>query len=177
MASRQVSLVTVTNIPSYDYRKIGFTYFAILGLAEQVIPHMGVWRPWATAANYAMRMVPVIYWAFQARPFPSTKVSPESNLGHDMGVVFSYLLSEHDSFLSFSSKLWHLEIDTPGSPSINSLTLSLCLHILLVAGCAIDCFITLAYRGSVGTASWGPVASALLAGCTCLLFGLCEGFH
>ncbi|KAJ9048231.1 hypothetical protein DSO57_1037112, partial [Entomophthora muscae] len=60
---------------------IGFAYLAMLGLTEQVIPHMGVWRPLATAANYVMRMSPVIYWVFQAQPFPSTEGSPGSNPG------------------------------------------------------------------------------------------------
>ncbi|KAJ9069735.1 hypothetical protein DSO57_1015419 [Entomophthora muscae] len=56
----------------------------MLGLTEKVIPHMRVWRPWATAANYVMRMAPDIYLAFQARYFPLTEGSPGSHLGHDI---------------------------------------------------------------------------------------------
>ncbi|KAJ9053818.1 hypothetical protein DSO57_1020546 [Entomophthora muscae] len=51
---------------------------------------MGVWRPWATTANYVMWMVPVIYWAFQAQPFPSTKGSPGSNSGHDTYYTYQF---------------------------------------------------------------------------------------
>ncbi|KAJ9065234.1 hypothetical protein DSO57_1021690 [Entomophthora muscae] len=75
-------LSLVTTIPFYDYSKLGFAYLTMLGLAEQVTPHMRVWRPWATAANYVMRMAPIIYWNFQARPFPLIESSPEGNPGH-----------------------------------------------------------------------------------------------
>ncbi|KAJ9053851.1 hypothetical protein DSO57_1020294 [Entomophthora muscae] len=75
-------LPLVPSASSNNYSKLGFAYLTILGLTEKVIPHMGVWRPWATAANYEMWMSPVIYWAFQAQPFSSTKGSPESNPGH-----------------------------------------------------------------------------------------------
>ncbi|KAJ9057468.1 hypothetical protein DSO57_1022416 [Entomophthora muscae] len=57
---------------------------ALLYDYKQVIPHMGVWRPWATAANYMMQMAPIIYWAFQAQPFPLNKGSPGSSPGHDI---------------------------------------------------------------------------------------------
>ncbi|KAJ9049375.1 hypothetical protein DSO57_1025197 [Entomophthora muscae] len=55
----------------------------MLGLTEKVIPHMGVWRPWAIAANYVMWMALIIYWVFQAQPFPLTEGSPGGNPGHD----------------------------------------------------------------------------------------------
>ncbi|KAJ9073818.1 hypothetical protein DSO57_1012566 [Entomophthora muscae] len=80
-ATGELPLVFSTS--SYDYSKLGFAYLTMMGLTEQVIPHMGVWRPWATAANYVMRMAPVIYWAFQAQLFPLTKGSPGSHPGHD----------------------------------------------------------------------------------------------
>ncbi|KAJ9064089.1 hypothetical protein DSO57_1034031 [Entomophthora muscae] len=83
MSAATGELPLIPSASSYDYSKLGFAYLTMLGLTEQVIPHMGVWRPWATAANYVMWMAPVIYWAFQAQPFPSTKGSPESHPGHD----------------------------------------------------------------------------------------------
>ncbi|KAJ9068043.1 hypothetical protein DSO57_1032683, partial [Entomophthora muscae] len=56
----------------------------MMGLSKQVITHMGVCCPWATAANYVMQMAPIIYWEFQAQPFPLTEGSPGSNPGHDI---------------------------------------------------------------------------------------------
>ncbi|KAJ9078485.1 hypothetical protein DSO57_1006260 [Entomophthora muscae] len=50
-------LPCVPSASSYDYSKLGFVYLTMLGLTEQVIPHMGVWRPWATAVNYVMQIV------------------------------------------------------------------------------------------------------------------------
>ncbi|KAJ9090646.1 hypothetical protein DSO57_1000494 [Entomophthora muscae] len=83
MSAATGELPLIPSASSYDYSKLGFAYLIILGLTEQVITHMGVWHPWATAANYVMQMAPVIYWAFQAQPFPSTKGSPESHPSHD----------------------------------------------------------------------------------------------
>ncbi|KAJ9084649.1 hypothetical protein DSO57_1022136 [Entomophthora muscae] len=98
-ATREPPLVPSAS--SYDYSKLGFAYLIMMGLTEQIIPHMGVWRPWATAANHVMQMTPVIYWAFQAQPFPLTKGSPGSNPGHDTTIVLkvnnnSYLLKGLD---------------------------------------------------------------------------------
>ncbi|KAJ9070604.1 hypothetical protein DSO57_1006019 [Entomophthora muscae] len=76
-------LSLVNSILSYNYNKLGFVYLTMLELAEQVVPHMRVWRPWATAANYVMRMAPIIYWAFQAQPFLLTEGSLGSNPGHE----------------------------------------------------------------------------------------------
>ncbi|KAJ9081835.1 hypothetical protein DSO57_1010512 [Entomophthora muscae] len=59
-----IFLTLVHPILSYDYSKLGVAYLAMLGLTEQVIPYRGVWGPWSTAANYVMRMAPIIYWAF-----------------------------------------------------------------------------------------------------------------
>ncbi|KAJ9079252.1 hypothetical protein DSO57_1037362 [Entomophthora muscae] len=80
-ATGELSLGNI--ILPYDYSTLGFAYLTMLGLAEQVISHMRVWCPWATTANYVMRMAPIIYWAFQARPFLSTEGSSEGNPGHD----------------------------------------------------------------------------------------------
>ncbi|KAJ9085854.1 hypothetical protein DSO57_1009961 [Entomophthora muscae] len=78
MSAATGELPLVPSASSYDYSKLGFAYLTMMGLTEQVIHHMGVWRPWATASNYVMQMAPVIYW-----DFPSTKGSPGSNPGHD----------------------------------------------------------------------------------------------
>ncbi|KAJ9070398.1 hypothetical protein DSO57_1008439 [Entomophthora muscae] len=56
---------------------------------------MGVWRSWATAANYVMCMPPVTYWAFQSQPFPLTEGSPGSNPGHDSISTLSKLFCSH----------------------------------------------------------------------------------
>ncbi|KAJ9068583.1 hypothetical protein DSO57_1027179 [Entomophthora muscae] len=93
MSAATGELPLIPSASSYDYSKLGFAYLTMLGLTEQVIHHMGVWRPWATAANYVMRMAPVIYWAFQDQPFPSTKGSPGSHPGHDR----------------FTQVLWHVK--------------------------------------------------------------------
>ncbi|KAJ9078898.1 hypothetical protein DSO57_1002134 [Entomophthora muscae] len=74
MSAATGELPLIPSSSSYDYSKLGFAYLTMLGLTEQVIPHMGVWRPWATAANYVMQIAPVIYWAFQAQPFPGPKI-------------------------------------------------------------------------------------------------------
>ncbi|KAJ9079790.1 hypothetical protein DSO57_1031891 [Entomophthora muscae] len=87
MSAATGELPLIPSASLYDYSKLGFAYLTMLGLTEQVIPHMGVWRPWATAANYVMQMAPVIYWAFQAHPFPSTKGSPGSHPGHDSALL------------------------------------------------------------------------------------------
>ncbi|KAJ9081439.1 hypothetical protein DSO57_1014736 [Entomophthora muscae] len=65
MSAATEELLLIPSASSYDYSKLEFAYLIILGLTEKVIPHMGVWHPWVTAANYMM-MTPVIYWAFQA---------------------------------------------------------------------------------------------------------------
>ncbi|KAJ9069755.1 hypothetical protein DSO57_1015253 [Entomophthora muscae] len=90
MSAATGELPPIPSASSYDYSKLRFAYLTMLGLTEQVIPHMGVWRPWATAANYVMQMVPVIYWAFQAQPFPSAKGSPGSHSGHEKNRKASY---------------------------------------------------------------------------------------
>ncbi|KAJ9077074.1 hypothetical protein DSO57_1020193 [Entomophthora muscae] len=83
MSAATGELHLVPSASSYDYSKLGFAYLTMLGLTEQMISHMRVWRPWATSTNYVMLMAPVIYGAFQAQPFPLTKGSPGSHPGHD----------------------------------------------------------------------------------------------
>ncbi|KAJ9061105.1 hypothetical protein DSO57_1023900 [Entomophthora muscae] len=86
MSATTEELSLVPSASSYGYSKLGFAYLTMLGLIEQVIPHMEVWRPWDTAANYVIGMAPVIYWAF-----PSTEGSPGSHPGHDRGVEINRL--------------------------------------------------------------------------------------
>ncbi|KAJ9087782.1 hypothetical protein DSO57_1029758 [Entomophthora muscae] len=90
MSAATGELPLVPSVSSYDYSKLGFAYLTMLGLTEKVIPHMRVWRTWATAANYVMWMAPVIYWAF-----PSTEGSPGSNPGHDNLVLnFTFYMNK-----------------------------------------------------------------------------------
>ncbi|KAJ9067707.1 hypothetical protein DSO57_1036415 [Entomophthora muscae] len=40
-------------LSAQDFSKLGFVYITALGLANQVVPHAGSWRPLATAAQPA----------------------------------------------------------------------------------------------------------------------------
>ncbi|KAJ9089845.1 hypothetical protein DSO57_1008804 [Entomophthora muscae] len=66
-----------------DFSKLGFVYITVLGLANQVVPHTGSWRPLATALNYLVFMVPIVYMAFQAQPASPVGVQPDSGMGYD----------------------------------------------------------------------------------------------
>ncbi|KAJ9090188.1 hypothetical protein DSO57_1005068 [Entomophthora muscae] len=55
----------------------------ILGLANQVMPHTKSWCSLATAVNYLVRIAPIVYLAFQARPTFLVEVQPDSGMGHD----------------------------------------------------------------------------------------------
>ncbi|KAJ9058844.1 hypothetical protein DSO57_1008062 [Entomophthora muscae] len=104
-----IFLTLVHPILSYDYSKLGVAYLAMLGLAEQVIPHRGVWGPWSTTANYVMRMAPIIYWAFPAWPFPLTEGSPGSNPGYLSPILNSFKTSPSPSRSLFLAGLISLE--------------------------------------------------------------------
>ncbi|KAJ9084352.1 hypothetical protein DSO57_1025455 [Entomophthora muscae] len=69
--------------PTQDFSKLGFVYITVLGLANQVVPHTGSWRPLATALNYLVRIVPIVYMAFQARPASPVGVQLDSSMGRD----------------------------------------------------------------------------------------------
>ncbi|KAJ9060240.1 hypothetical protein DSO57_1032905, partial [Entomophthora muscae] len=58
-----------------------------LGLADQVMPHTGSWRPLATALNYLVCIAPIVYMAFQARPASPVGVQPDSSMGCDTIVL------------------------------------------------------------------------------------------
>ncbi|KAJ9054117.1 hypothetical protein DSO57_1017930 [Entomophthora muscae] len=69
--------------PTQDFSKLGFVYITILGLADQVVPHTGSWRPLATALNYLVQIAPIVYMAFQARPASPVGPQPDSDMGRD----------------------------------------------------------------------------------------------
>ncbi|KAJ9081470.1 hypothetical protein DSO57_1014360 [Entomophthora muscae] len=69
--------------PTQDFSKLGFVYITVLGLANQVVPHTGSWRPLATALNYLVCIAPIVYMAFQARPASPVGVQPDSSMGCD----------------------------------------------------------------------------------------------
>ncbi|KAJ9050386.1 hypothetical protein DSO57_1014827 [Entomophthora muscae] len=69
--------------PAQDFSKLGFVYITVLGLANQVVPYTGSWRPLATALNYLVRIAPIVYMAFQAQPASPVGVQLDSSMGHD----------------------------------------------------------------------------------------------
>ncbi|KAJ9066598.1 hypothetical protein DSO57_1007942 [Entomophthora muscae] len=69
--------------PTQDFSKLGFVYITFLGLANQVMPHTGSWRPLATALNYLVQIAPIVYMAFQARPASPVGAQPDSDMGCD----------------------------------------------------------------------------------------------
>ncbi|KAJ9073367.1 hypothetical protein DSO57_1017247 [Entomophthora muscae] len=75
--------------PTQDFSKLGFVYITVLGLADQVVPHTGSWRPLATALNYLVWNAPIVYMAFQAWPASPVGAQPDSDMGHD---IFHYNL-------------------------------------------------------------------------------------
>ncbi|KAJ9062914.1 hypothetical protein DSO57_1005716 [Entomophthora muscae] len=70
--------------PTQDFSKLGFVYITVFGLANQVVPHTGSWRPLATALNYLVHIAPIVYMAFQARPASPVGVQPDSSMGCDI---------------------------------------------------------------------------------------------
>ncbi|KAJ9051952.1 hypothetical protein DSO57_1039016 [Entomophthora muscae] len=62
--------------PTQDFSKLGFVYITVLGLANQVVPHTGSWRPLATALKYLVHIAPIVYMAFQAWPASPVGVQP-----------------------------------------------------------------------------------------------------
>ncbi|KAJ9072819.1 hypothetical protein DSO57_1023115 [Entomophthora muscae] len=69
--------------PTQDFSKLRFVYITVLGLANQVVPHTGSWRPLATALNYLVCIAPIVYVAFQAWPASPVGVQPDSSMGRD----------------------------------------------------------------------------------------------
>ncbi|KAJ9080431.1 hypothetical protein DSO57_1025084 [Entomophthora muscae] len=69
--------------PIQDFSKLGFVYITVLGLANQVVPHTGSWRPLATALNYLVWIAAIVYMAFQARPASPVGVQLDSDMSRD----------------------------------------------------------------------------------------------
>ncbi|KAJ9084215.1 hypothetical protein DSO57_1026719 [Entomophthora muscae] len=69
--------------PTQDFRKLGFVYITVLGLANQAVPHTGSWRPLATALNYLVQIAPIVYMAFQAQPASPVGAQLDSDMGCD----------------------------------------------------------------------------------------------
>ncbi|KAJ9052761.1 hypothetical protein DSO57_1031039 [Entomophthora muscae] len=69
--------------PTQDFSKLGFVYITILGLTDQAVPHTGSYCPLATALNYLVWIVPVVYMAFQAQPASPVGAQPDSDMGCD----------------------------------------------------------------------------------------------
>ncbi|KAJ9065434.1 hypothetical protein DSO57_1019761 [Entomophthora muscae] len=69
--------------PAQDLSTLRFVYIIVLGLADQVVPHTESWRPLASALNYLVRIAPIVYMAFQARPASPVGVQPDSSMGRD----------------------------------------------------------------------------------------------
>ncbi|KAJ9070151.1 hypothetical protein DSO57_1011312 [Entomophthora muscae] len=69
--------------PLYNYSNLVFAYATLLAFIKQVIPHMGVWQPWASAVNYMLRIAPVMYWVFQACPLSPFSDKPDATPGHE----------------------------------------------------------------------------------------------
>ncbi|KAJ9090076.1 hypothetical protein DSO57_1006469 [Entomophthora muscae] len=69
--------------PAQDFSKLRFVYITVLGLDNQVVPHTGSWLPLATAVNYLVRITPIVYMSFQARPASPVRVQQDSGMGCD----------------------------------------------------------------------------------------------
>ncbi|KAJ9048286.1 hypothetical protein DSO57_1036612 [Entomophthora muscae] len=52
-------------------------------LADQFVPHTGIWRPLATAVNYLVRIAPIVYMVFQAQLASPMGVQPNSGMCHE----------------------------------------------------------------------------------------------
>ncbi|KAJ9079213.1 hypothetical protein DSO57_1037711 [Entomophthora muscae] len=79
--------------PAQDFSKLGFAYITVLGLADQVVPHNGSWRPLSTAVNYLVRITPIVYMAFQARSAFPVEVQLDSGMSRDTIIKLIYILS------------------------------------------------------------------------------------
>ncbi|KAJ9064912.1 hypothetical protein DSO57_1025438 [Entomophthora muscae] len=94
--------------PTQDFSKLGFVYITVLGLADQVVPHTGNWRPLATALNYLVYIELIVYMAFQARPASPVGVQPDSGMGCDRDC---HALPQRAGSLKYFH--YHLPFETP----------------------------------------------------------------
>ncbi|KAJ9077289.1 hypothetical protein DSO57_1018096 [Entomophthora muscae] len=77
--------------PAQDFSKLG------IGVADQVVPHTGSWRPLATALNYLVCIAPIVYMAFQARPTSPVGVQLDSSIGRDTMTSLCYIAPEFNT--------------------------------------------------------------------------------
>ncbi|KAJ9070247.1 hypothetical protein DSO57_1010286 [Entomophthora muscae] len=95
--------------PTQDFSKLGFIYITLLGLVNQVVPHTGSWRPLATAVNYLVCIVPIVYMAFQAQP--ASTVGAQSDSGYSLfKLTYGYKLE-----IATHNNLLYVKIP-PGKP-------------------------------------------------------------
>ncbi|KAJ9050222.1 hypothetical protein DSO57_1016550 [Entomophthora muscae] len=89
---KEIPTTPLPNVPPVqDFSKVGFVYITVLGLADQVMPHTESWHPLATALNYLVRIAPIVYMAFQARPASPVGVQLDSSMDCDT----RFVLYEH----------------------------------------------------------------------------------
>ncbi|KAJ9049023.1 hypothetical protein DSO57_1028799 [Entomophthora muscae] len=89
--------------PAQDFSKLGFVYITVLGLADQVVPHTGSWRPLATAVNYLIRIAPIVYMAFQAWPASPVGVQPDSVMGCDTFFYDNFVINIYLDYITLFS--------------------------------------------------------------------------
>ncbi|KAJ9048980.1 hypothetical protein DSO57_1029238 [Entomophthora muscae] len=77
--------------------KLGFAYIILLGFTEQVIPHMGSWKPWVSAVNYMLRIAPVVYWVFQAFPLSLFEDEPDTTPDHVRNLL---MIDPHNNLIT-----------------------------------------------------------------------------
>ncbi|KAJ9048128.1 hypothetical protein DSO57_1038102 [Entomophthora muscae] len=56
--------------------------------SRPVVPHTGSWHPFATAVNYLVCIVPIVYMAFQAQPACPVGVQSDSGIDRDTKACF-----------------------------------------------------------------------------------------
>ncbi|KAJ9066953.1 hypothetical protein DSO57_1004715 [Entomophthora muscae] len=110
--------------PTQDFSKLGFVYITVLGLADQVVPHTGSWRPLATALNYLVRIAPIVpglpplwesswtlVWAVTEppvapKPMPASAPNlPTNHTGKLFGIMYITLTGVIDTIIP-AAGLW-----------------------------------------------------------------------
>ncbi|KAJ9056895.1 hypothetical protein DSO57_1027988 [Entomophthora muscae] len=95
--------------PAQDFSKLGFVYITVLGLANQAMTHIRSWRPLATAVNYIVRIVPIVYMAFQAQSAFPVGVQLDSGMGCDNQVKFASVTKEVFTYCTREGRQTHLK--------------------------------------------------------------------
>ncbi|KAJ9048813.1 hypothetical protein DSO57_1031102 [Entomophthora muscae] len=101
MQKPQTISPTQVVLSTQDFSKLGFLYITVLGLDNQVVPHTEIWCPWVTAANYLIKIAPIVYMAFQAWPVTPSREQLISFVGcdkpHDYHDVYGQHVASHDT--------------------------------------------------------------------------------